>query len=322
MKMEEIKKIAVIGAGTMGPGIALMFGWHGYDVRLFSLNTEESEKAGSVMRTSLETLLECEILTKDEIEPTLGRVSMTNSLQKAGQDADFICEAVVEMKDVKRAVFEQLDHICPSKTIFTSNTSSLNIFDLVPKDRLSRTLIAHWFAPPHIVPIVEVVQGPDTTNETIELTCSLLEGVGRTPIRMKKFVPGFVINRLYRALGREIFFLLDNGYITADQLDLAGKLALGARMMILGLVQRYDFTGLDISARNLENPDFFDPPIDNRPKSLFDLVQKGHLGVKTGKGFFDYSDKKLEEILKKRDSDLLKIYKNIDFSNEGGVIEF
>jgi 3-hydroxybutyryl-CoA dehydrogenase len=318
MKMEEIKKIAVIGAGTMGPGIALMFGWHGYAVRLFSLNTEESEKAGSVMRTSLEILLECEILTKDEIEPTLGRVSMTNSMQKAGQDADFICEAVVEMKDVKRAVFEQLDHICPSKTIFASNTSSLNIFDLVPKDRLSRTLIAHWFAPPHIVPIVEVVQGPDTTNETIELTCSLLEGVGRTPIRMKKFVPGFVINRLYRALGREIFFLLDNGYITADQLDLAGKLALGARMMILGLVQRYDFTGLDISARNLENPDFFDPPIDNRPKSLFDLVQKGHLGVKTGKGFFDYSDKKLEEILKKRDSDLLKIYKNIAFSNEGG----
>lgn len=318
MKMEEIKKIAVIGAGTMGPGIALMFGWHGYAVRLFSLNTEESEKAGSVMRTSLETLLECEILTKDEIEPTLGRVSMTNSMQKAGQDADFICEAVVEMKDVKRAVFEQLDHICPSKTIFASNTSSLNIFDLVPKDRLSRTLIAHWFAPPHIVPIVEVVQGPDTTNETIELTCSLLEGVGRIPIRMKKFVPGFVINRLYRALGREIFFLLDNGYITADQLDLAGKLALGARMMILGLVQRYDFTGLDISARNLENPDFFDPPIDNRPKSLFDLVQKGHLGVKTGKGFFDYSDKKLEEILKKRDSDLLKIYKNIAFSNEGG----
>ncbi|MCK5202829.1 MAG: hypothetical protein KAR15_03110, partial [Desulfobacterales bacterium] len=138
------------------------------------------------------------------------------------------------------------------------------------------------------------------------------------PIRMKKFVPGFVINRLYRALGREIFFLLDNGYITADQLDLAGKLALGARMMILGLVQRYDFTGLDISARNLENPDFFDPPIDNRPKSLFDLVQKGHLGVKTGKGFFDYSDKKLEEILKKRDSDLLKIYKNIAFSNKEG----
>jgi 3-hydroxybutyryl-CoA dehydrogenase len=79
---------------------------------------------------------------------------------------------------------------------------------------------------------------------------------------------------------------------------------------------------LDISARNLENPDFFDPPIDNRPKILFDLVQKGHLGVKTGKGFFDYSDKKLEEILKKRDRDLLKIYKNIAFSNEGGVIEF
>jgi 3-hydroxybutyryl-CoA dehydrogenase len=84
-------------------------------------------------------------------------------------------------------------------------------------------------------------------------------------------------------------------------------------MMILGLVQRYDFTGLDISAKNLENPDFFDPPVDNRPKSLFDLVEKGHLGVKTGKGFFDYRGRKLEEILKERDINLLRIYKNTEF---------
>ena len=312
MKIEEIKKVSVIGAGTMGPGMALVFGRHGYEVGLFSRSAGTLERARSVIGTSLNTLSEHGILERDEIEPTLGRVIFTNSLSEAGAEADIICETVAEKRQVKKEIFEQLDRICPKRTIFTSNTSSLNIFDLTPKGRLANTLIAHWFAPPHIVPVVELIRGPDTTNEAIDVTSMLLKNVGRTPVRMEKFISGFVINRLYRALGREIFFLLDNGYITADQLDLAGKLALGARMMVLGLVQRYDFTGLDISAKNLENPDFIDPPIDNRPKSLFDLVEKGHLGVKTGKGFFDYSDRKLEDILKERDAKLLQIYKDID----------
>ncbi len=316
MKFEEIKNIAVIGAGTMGPGMALVFGQYGYSVKLFSRRRETLEKARSIIRSSLGTLSEFGILKQEEIEPILSRVVSTNSLKEAASEADVICETVAENREVKREIFEQLDKICSPETIFTSNTSSLNIFNLVPSSRLPNTLIAHWFAPPHIVPVVEVVRGTDTTDEAIHLTIDLLKRVGRTSVRMEKFVPGFVINRLYRALGREIFFLLDNGYITAEQLDLAAKAALAPRMMILGLVQRYDFTGLDISAKNLENPDFFDPPVDNRPKSLFDLVEKGHLGVKTGKGFFDYQGRKLVEILKERDINLLRIYKNAEFCLE------
>jgi 3-hydroxybutyryl-CoA dehydrogenase len=315
-KIEGIKNIAVIGAGTMGPGMALAFGQYGYSIKLFSRRQETLNKAKTILRTSLGTLSEFGILKQEEIEPILSRVVLTNSLQEAASDADVICETVAENREVKREIFEQLDKTCSPKTIFTSNTSSLNIFDLVPSPRLPNTLIVHWFAPPHIVPVVEVVRGPKTTDEAINLTIDLLKRVGRTSVRMEKFVPGFVINRLYRALGREIFFLLDNGYITAEQLDLAAKVALAPRTMILGLVQRYDFTGLDISAKNLENPDFFDPPIDNRPKSLFGLVNKGHLGVKTGKGFFDYHGRKLEEILKERDMNLLRIYKNTEFCLE------
>jgi len=315
-KIEGIKNIAVIGAGMMGPGMALVFAQYEYKVTLFSRRLETLNKAKTIMRTSLGTLSEFGILKREEIEPILGRVVSTNSLKEAASDADVICETVAESREVKKEIFEQLDKICSPKTIFTSNTSSLNIFDLVPSPRLPNTLIAHWFAPPHIVPVVEVVRGPETTDETINLTVDLLKKVGRTAVRMEKFVSGFVINRLYRALGREIFFLLDNGYITAEQLDLAAKAALAPRMMILGLVQRYDFTGLDISAKNLENPDFFDPPIDNRPKSLFELVKKGHLGVKTGRGFFDYGGRRLEEILKERDMNLLRIYKNTEFSLE------
>jgi 3-hydroxybutyryl-CoA dehydrogenase len=130
---------------------------------------------------------------------------------------------------------------------------------------------------------------------------------------MEKFVPGFAMNRILRILGREIFFLLDNGYITPEQLDLAVKASIAPRMMVLGLVQRYDFTGLDLSARNLENPDFLEPPLDNRPKSLFDLVEEGNFGVKTGKGFFDYSGRKLEDVLRERDDKLLKVLKSLDF---------
>ena len=315
-KLEEIKNIAVIGAGTMGPGMALVFGQYGYRVKLFSRRQETLDKARSIMRTSLGTLSEFGILKQEEIEPILNRVVSTNSLKEAASDADVICETVAESREVKKEIFEQLDKICSPETIFTSNTSSLNIFNLVPSPRLPNTLIAHWFAPPHIVPVVEVIQGPGTTDEAIHLTIDLLKRVGRTSVRMEKFVSGFIINRLYRALGREIFFLLDNGYITAEQLDLAAKAALAPRMMILGLVQRYDFTGLDISAKNLENPDFFDPPVDNRPKSLFDLVGKGHLGVKTGKGFFDYQGRELVEILKERDINLLRIYKNTEFCLE------
>jgi 3-hydroxybutyryl-CoA dehydrogenase len=314
--LEEIQHIAIMGAGTMGPGMALVFAQHGYGVKLYSRRQETLKKAISVIQTSLTTLSEFGILKQTDIELILGRVMPTQSLEEATSEADIICETVAENREVKRDLFRQLDNLCSRKTIFTSNTSSLNIFELVPASRLPNTLIAHWFAPPHIVPVVEVVRGPETTDEVVQLTVALLKKVGRTSVMMDKFVSGFVINRLYRALGREIFFLLDNGYITAEQLDLAAKAALAPRMMILGLVQRYDFTGLDISAKNLENPDFIDPPIDNQPKSLFELVQKGHLGVKTGKGFFDYGGRRLVDILKQRDIHLLKIYQNTEFCLE------
>ena len=178
---------------------------------------------------------------------------------------------------------------------------------------MPNAIIAHWFAPPHIIPLVEVVKGPESSDAVVEAVMEILQAMGKTPVLIEKYVPGFVINRILRILGRETFFLLDNGYITPEQLDLAVKASIAPRMMLLGLVQRYDFTGLDLSAKNLENPDYLEPPMDNRPRGLFELVEKGHLGVKTRKGFFDYTDQTLEETLKKRDDYLLKILKSTDF---------
>lgn len=313
MKLDEIRKVTVLGCGTMGPGIAQTFAQQGYPVTVWSKVHEEHERAVKVVRTSLETFVQHDMLQQTEIEQVLMRLTFTRDLEAAVGDADLVFECIVENLEIKGNLFRQLDACCKDDALIASNTSFLDIFKVTPQRRQERTVIAHWFAPPQVIPLVEVVRGPGSSEDTVNTTVELLRRVGKTPIVMQKFVPGFAINRMLRILGRETFFLLDNGYITADQLDLAVKASLAPRMMVLGLVQRYDFTGLDLSAKNLENPDFLEPQLDNRPKSLFDLVEKGDFGVKTGRGFYDYSGRKYEDVLNERDDKLLKVLKSLDF---------
>jgi 3-hydroxybutyryl-CoA dehydrogenase len=315
MKLDDIRKVTVLGSGTMGPGIAQVFAQYQYPVTIWSKVPAEHEQAGRVVRTSLETFVQHDMLQQAEIEPILKRLTFTTDLEAAVLDAHLVIECIVENLKIKEDLIKQLDVLCKDDALIASNTSFLNIFQVTPERRQSHTVIAHWFAPPQILPLVEVVRGPASSDNAVNTMVQLLRKIGKTPIVMQKFVPGFAINRILRVMGREIFFLLDNGYITADQLDLAVKASLAPRMMVLGLVQRYDFTGLDLSARNLENPDFLEPPLDNRPKSLFDLVEQGFLGIKTGRGFYDYSGKKLEDVLRERDEKLLKVLKALDFLN-------
>ena len=148
---------------------------------------------------------------------------------------------------------------------------------MIPESRAASTVVAHWFAPAHILPLVEVVRQPQTSSETETTVLELLRKIGKAPVLMQKYVPGHAINRLLRIIGREVFYLLDNGYMTADQLDLAVKASIAPRMCTLGVVQRYDFTGLDLSAGNLRLADYPEPPLDNAPKSLVSRVEKGDL---------------------------------------------
>jgi 3-hydroxybutyryl-CoA dehydrogenase len=137
---------------------------------------------------------------------------------------------------------------------------------------------------------------------------AILERLGKTAVVMDRFVPGFCINRLLRGIGREVFFLLDNGYLTPEQLDTAVKAGLAPRALVLGFVQRYDFTGLDLSLANLRNPDYVEPRPDDAPRSLVDRVERGDLGVKSGRGFYDYSDRDLVDVLAERDDALLDAF--------------
>lgn len=311
MKAEDVKKIAIFGAGTMGPGLAQVFATAGYDVTMYSRKVETLEKAMRVAKTNLTTFVEQGLLSEDAVPGVLARIKTTQSVEEAGTDADFVIESIAEKMDAKKALYEELDRVCPERTIITSNTSYLNIYEVMPAARLPQTVIAHWFAPPHIVPLVEVVKGPETGQETVDFVVELLKKVERVPTVLEKFVPGFCINRFLRIIGREIFFLLDNGYMTAEQLDLAVKASIIPRAMVLGFVQRYDFTGIDLSYGNLQNKDFIEPPLDNNPRSLVELMERGELGVKSGKGFFDYSDRPLEQVLRERDAALIKVFEDV-----------
>jgi len=308
VKVDDVKKVGVFGAGTMGPGLAQVFATAGYRVALYSRKAETLDKAMSVARANLATFVEHGLLPESAVPDVLARIEPTQSLEEAGAGADLIIETIAENKGAKKELYDALDLYCPEEAVFTSNTSYLNIYEVMPARRLPRTVIAHWFAPPHIVPLVEVVKGPETGQETVDFVVELLKKVDRVPTVMEKFVPGFCINRFLRIIGREVFFLLDNGYMTAEQLDLAVKASIVPRAMVLGFVQRYDFTGLDLSYGNLQNKAFMEAPIDNAPSSLVERVERGELGVKSGKGFFDYSDRPLEEVLKERDAALIEVF--------------
>jgi 3-hydroxybutyryl-CoA dehydrogenase len=305
---EGVQKIAVVGAGTMGPGLAQVFAGAGHAVSLYSRTDATLEKALSVATANLQTFVRHGLVDASDVPAILARITPTTSLVEVGAGAGFVVEAVSEDLDVKRAVFAELDAYCPDGAVFTSTTSYLDVFRVVPGRRLPTTVIAHWFAPPHIVPLVEVVRGERTSEGTVVLVVELLERLGKRPVVMDRFVPGHCVNRLLRSIGREVFFLLDNGYLTPEQLDAAVKASIVPRAMVLGFVQRYDFTGLDLSLANLQNPDYVEPPQDDAPRSLVGRVEKGDLGVKTGRGFFDYGGRELEGILAERDDALLAAF--------------
>lgn len=303
-----MNNVAIIGAGTMGHCLAQVFAQGGYQVSLNDVSEEILQQARRLIASNLETLCQAGLFDPAEKPAVLEeRISYTTDLATAVAASELVIEAIVEDPEAKKGLFSELDGLCPREAILASNTSYLDIYRFVETRRPEKVLITHWFAPPHIVPLVEIVPGPQTTPETVATVKKVLDGLGKQTIVLKKFLPGFIANRLQAALSLEVYHLLDNGYATPEDIDMATKASFGLRIPILGLVKRVDFAGLDLVQRILKSKSYIPPQVRGRSEVLDSMVSQGRLGVKTGKGFYDYGDSPIEEILRKRDVKLLKL---------------
>ncbi len=306
--LADIKKIAVLGAGTMGPGIAQTYAMGGYQVTMWTRSEKTREKAKASLHNSLVTFAEEGVIAKEDVETIYGRIDFALTVEEAVKGANYIQETIVENKDAKVELYEQLAAIVPADVIIASNTSALNIFEIVPEKLLPQQVIAHWYAPPELIPLVEVVKSEQAPQEYADITKALLEKCGKTAVVMKKFVRGYIINRLQQCIQGECFNLIDNGYCDAQAIDDACKASFIPRAMVLGICKRIDFGGIDMTANNIKNKSYSFPSYDTMPKCMQEHLDKGELGLKTGKGFYDYTGKDIDELKAHRDKQLFEVF--------------
>ncbi len=288
MKIEDIRKICVVGAGQMGAQIAIQAALHGFRVALHDVSAEQLEKAVSGNRKHLDRRVAKGRMSAEEVDATFARLTPTTSLEEACRDADFVIEAVVEVLEVKREVFRQLERLCPTRAIFATNSSYLGNSELASAtERPERVVNMHFFYPPMVMKLVEVVKGERTLDATVELTAELARRIGKQPVVLHKELHGFLVNRILRAITNEAYFLLENGVASFADIDRACETGLNHPM---GPFKLGDFSGLDIGYEaRLENYRKTGDPEDKPAASLERRVKRGDLGRKTGRGFYDYS---------------------------------
>ncbi|HUL29155.1 MAG TPA: 3-hydroxyacyl-CoA dehydrogenase family protein [Thermodesulfobacteriota bacterium] len=300
MDPKNVKQVAVIGAGVMGHSIAQVFAQAGILVYLVDLKDDLLARGLELVKSNLQTLADYGRVSAQEIPAILDRIRPTTDLAAAIREVDFVQEAVAEIPEVKRKVFLQLEAACRQDIALASNTSGLDIFKIIEVKDPSRVVVAHWFAPPHIIPLVEVVPGPSTGPGVLQFAAGLMERIGKKPLVMKQFVRRFIVNRIQNAIVRTALEMVTNGWATPEQVDLAVKTSLGIRLPIVGVVQSLDFTGLNLIHDITKGTAGENPLIEER-------VRQGHLGVSTAKGIYDYGGRTEEEILRKRDLLYLKM---------------
>ncbi|MBN1685094.1 MAG: 3-hydroxyacyl-CoA dehydrogenase family protein, partial [Spirochaetales bacterium] len=300
-----IKKVAVIGAGLMGHGIGVDFALGGYDTWYYNRQERTSERAMKRARLALDRFVEAGLVTKADADRAYGRLHPTIDMEKAAEGAGYVCESVTEALSLKREIFAFLDKVCPSQAVLTSNTSSFTITSIVEKNDVKypeRCCVAHYFQPPHFLPLVEVVKGKHTSETVLDKTCEILSGIGKKPVRIPKELEGHAGNRIQYAMGREIRELVDQGVCTPEMIDEIIMYSFGRRMANTGWFKRMDLISLDFSY-NIAKDAGLEPwgPVKK-------LVEQGHLGMKSGKGFYEWPDKG-EALQRKQDLTLIEYLK-------------
>ncbi|MFT8349771.1 3-hydroxyacyl-CoA dehydrogenase family protein [Clostridium saccharoperbutylacetonicum] len=308
----SIRNITVFGPGMMGSGIAQVFAGN-EDLRVTIFIREKFEyECMDKIKSNLQVLKENGVITEEKIKGILDRISLTEDLQEAVKDTDFIIECIPENMELKQDLFKRLEPICKDTTIFATNTSVMSITEISEKVKdKSRLVGTHFWNPPYLIPLVEVIKSDYTSEEVMDKTMELLKKVEKHPIRVNKDVPGFVANRLQHALWREAISIVERGIADAATVDEAIKYSFGLRLPVLGPMENSDMVGTDLTLsihsyilKHLENSTEPSPILKEK-------VEAGDLGFKTGKGFQEWSAdqaKKSNEGL--RDYLIKVLYKN------------
>ncbi|MBT2601786.1 3-hydroxyacyl-CoA dehydrogenase family protein [Bacillus sp. ISL-53] len=305
-----IKKVAIIGSGVMGSGIAQSFAVSGYLVTINDIKEELLCHAQNRISENLSLLIEEGALTDREKQGALANITYSVDLEGAVRDADFIIEAIPEVIELKLNLYQQLEEIIKPDAIVASNTSTFPISQLMEKASFAeRMVITHFFNPGHLVPLVEIVQHDETKPEIVKTTMDLMRKIGKSPILLKKEIAGFIANRLQTALMREAFYLLKEGVADAEDIDTAITAGPGFRWAFTGPIEIADFGGLDTWQRVFDN---VSPVLDQSkeaPDLIRDLVAEGKLGTKSGEGIFTYEESTVSQKINERDRRFIKLGK-------------
>lgn len=282
-------RVAVIGAGTMGHALALVFALGGHQVRLTDSNPATLAKAQGLMEAALATLVEGGEAPRDWTSGHLAQaVARHESLEETVEGAELIVEAIIEVPEAKRTLYQRLDACAPPEAIIASNTSHLDVFPLIPESRQPRAMIAHWYTPPYLVDLVDMIPGPRCEPAAFESVFGMLKAMGKQPLGLKRFVPGYVANRIQAAIGLEVQHLLDEGVASAAEIDAAIVHGLALRLPILGYYAKADFTGLPLMQAVARNKSYTPPPVPDSSPTLDRLVAEGRTGVLAGAGYYDW----------------------------------
>jgi enoyl-CoA hydratase/3-hydroxyacyl-CoA dehydrogenase len=288
LTLEKIKRAAVVGSGAMGHGIAELLAMAGYDVVMVDVSDELLQKGKEKIKWSLDKFVEKKRIRQEDADAALARVTTTTSYEQAGKDIDLAIEAVPEIMDLKKKVFAKLDEVSPEHAILASNTSALSITEMgKATKRPDKVAGMHFFSPPQLMALVEVIKGENTSQETMSTISELAKKLGKTTVIVKKDVRGFIVNRVLGAAFNEAFWALKRGEVTKEGIDASVKYNGGFPM---GWFELADFVGLDITydvgkilyeaygERFKPCSDVIDP-----------LIKEHKLGQKTGVGFYDWT---------------------------------
>jgi 3-hydroxybutyryl-CoA dehydrogenase len=295
MSFQEIRRIAVVGAGFMGHGIGQEFALAGYPVTLHDLTPEKLQMALQGIESNLRQLAEWGLVAENQIGPAMARIGTSVRLSEAVEDADLVIEAVFERLEVKLQVFRDLDALCPPHVILASNTSShLPSVLAAATSRPDKVLVAHYFYPPSLLPLVEIVPGGETGTQTVAAVYDLMKAIGKSPIVVQKEAYGFIANRLQFALQREALSIVEQGIATAQDVDIAVRDGFGRRLAVAGPFEIAEPIGWDLE---LQIQRYLLPHLASSPepsKLLVDKVARGELGTKSGRGFYEWTPESAE----------------------------